>query len=388
MKKFVVMMSGGVAAYKTCYLLRRLKKAGHEVKVVMTENALKFVSKLQVASLIQDEAITDLFLSEKITHIKLAKWADCVIVAPATANVIAKFANGIADDAVSTTFLAMDCPKIVVPAMNDKMYQNPATQANLQKLREYGVKVMTPATGLLAEGYAAIGRMPEPDEIFDYVMESFDMPLRGKRFLITTGGTIAKLDPVRFIGNFSSGKMGISLAEAALELGAEVSLIAANINLPLPSRAKIIKVQTAKEMATAVFDEFYQCDCVIMAAAVSDYEPDQVRDQKIKKEAAENLMISLHPSVDILKELGHKKQHQLVVGFAAESENLIENAKAKLARKKADLIVANDISQDVFGSDENQVSIVSSDGVKSFKRMSKIAVARTLLKYLNTKYFD
>ncbi len=324
--------------------------------------------------------------ADKIQHIELADWTDIAVVVPATANFIAKIANGIADDAASTTFLATAAPKYVIPAMNSHMWSNPAFQRNLQQLKQDGIFVMDPDTGRLAEGYNGKGRMPEPAAIMNWVNSSLQVndELAGKKVVITAGGTVSPLDPVRYLGNRSSGKMGLALANAALRAGAEVVLIVGHVSVPVPESSKmtVIHVETTEEMLAAVKKAFSTADALIMAAAVADYEPVNYIDHKIKKQdQGDKLKIYLKETPDILKTMGSLKQEQqVVVGFAAETNDLLENATKKLKNKNADMIVANNVSQGVFGSDRDKVTVLRKDKAnENIAETTKVEIAKKII---------
>lgn len=372
-KNVIVAVTGGIAAYKAVSFVRLLVKAGAQVRVLMTQSATEFVTPLTFATLTKHPVLTDIFAKEvqgTVPHIEWADWADLAVVVPATANIIAKMANGLADDAVSTTLLATAAPKYVIPAMNNHMWDNPATQRNLALLATDGVHVLEPVTGMLAEGYTGKGRMPEPAEIMAWLNASVadagttsqPQPLTSKQVVITAGGTREYLDPVRYLGNESSGKMGIALATAARDLGATVTLIkTSSVHVPIPTGITTIDVVSTAELAQVVKREFVTSDVIIMAAAVADYRPVHVAPDKIKKSAtAQHLTIELTENEDILQYLGTHKTHQFVVGFAAETQDLLANATAKLAKKQADMLIANDVSQAGigFGSDENAVTLL------------------------------
>ncbi|MGX7418485.1 bifunctional phosphopantothenoylcysteine decarboxylase/phosphopantothenate--cysteine ligase CoaBC [Carnobacterium gallinarum] len=367
-KKVALYVTGGIAVYKVCDLTRKLIKAGAEVKVAMTESATQFVAPLTFQVLSKNDVYLDTFdekISSEVAHIHLADWSDLAIIAPATANSIAKLANGIADDFVSTALLATTAPIYIVPAMNQHMLENPATVRNLKTIALDGRRVIEPATGFLAEGYEGRGRLPEPADIIteielDLTQRQADLPLKGRKMIVTAGGTKERIDPVRFITNDSSGKMGYSLAIAARDLGAEVYLISASQLLPNPVGITVIPVETSSEMETAILTEFDTTDIVIMAAAVSDYKPANEVKEKIKKSDAK-MTIELLKTTDILAELGQKKKQQFLVGFAAETTNIATYAMGKLEKKKADMIVANDVSQPHagFNKDTNEVTIYS-----------------------------
>lgn len=387
--KATIYITGSIAAYKAINVVRNFQKEGHEVRVVMTKEAVHLIGTQTLAALTKYPVLTDLWEKERadqIQHIELADWTEIAVVVPATANFIAKIANGIADDAASTTFLATASPKYVVPAMNSHMWSNPAFQRNLALLKQDGIAVMDPATGRLAEGYSGKGRMPEPDNIMAWIDDSFQAKqiLAGKKIVITAGGTISPLDPVRFLGNRSSGKMGIALAKAALVAGAEVILISGHIAVSLPNSPSLknIKVETTEQMFSAVKTAFLGADALIMAAAVADYEPVNYIAHKIKKQdQGDELKIYLKETPDILKKMGSiKKANQVVVGFAAETNNLLENASKKLQEKKADMIVANDVSHGVFGSDEDKVMVLRQDKTtENITETTKVEIAKKII---------
>ena len=386
-----VVVSGGIASYKAAMLIRLLMKQGATVRVVMTAHATEFVTPLTFQTLTQQPVVTDEFTMtdpQHVVHVELADWTDLMLVVPATANLIAKMAQGLADDVATTTILATTAPKLVVPAMNSHMFANPATQRNLAQLTADGVQVLDPATGMLAEGYAGKGRMPEPDEILDWATTVFlaqqtDLPLHGQRVLVTAGGTREPIDPVRYISNRSSGKMGYALAEAARDLGATVTLISAPSVLATPAGVTRMDVTTAQDLLTAVETEFNTTDMLVMAAAVSDYRPATTATQKIKKQADhEPLTLHLTETADILKTLAAVKQHQFVIGFAAETQALLANANRKLAAKKLDMIVANDVSKPGvgFNGDTNQVTMLRpAHEPVTTPLLSKAAVAEQIL---------
>ncbi|MGQ5709070.1 bifunctional phosphopantothenoylcysteine decarboxylase/phosphopantothenate--cysteine ligase CoaBC [Lactobacillus sp. PSON] len=388
-------ITGGIAAYKAAIVVRNLEKMGHKVRVVMTENAKKFVTSQTFAALTKYPVLDDLWLKSneaEIPHVHLAKWTELAIVVPASADFIAKMANGIANDAASTTILATSAPKIVIPAMNDNMWENPATKRNISLLMKDGVKVMPPVTGMLAEGYSAKGRMPDPEEIVKYVHDFLQnrQNLVNKKIVITAGGTIEAIDPVRYIGNNSSGKMGIALARAAADAGADVSLIYGNISVELPEDNNIHKIQvtSSEDMLEKVQEEFKSADALIMAAAVADWRMKEVADHKLKKQANQNeLQLTLVKTPDILKAVStQKKDNKIIIGFAAETNNLLENANRKLEEKGADYIVANDVSKDVFGNDEDQVTILQKNAKNQvWPRMSKQKIAQKIIDLLSNQ---
>ena len=394
MAKVAVYMTGGIAMYKAVQVVRNLEKAGHEVRVIMTKNAEHFVTSNTLAALTKYPVLDDLWSKENegsIPHVHLARWTELALVVPATANFIAKMANGIADDAASTTILATAAPKLVIPAMNDQMWNNPATQRNLQFLKENQVQIMEPAVGMLAEGYAAKGRMPEPDQISAWVEDLLNKKeiLKGKTIVVTAGGTEEAIDPVRFIGNRSSGKMGIAIAQAAANMGAKVKLVYGNVTIPLPQNKNIelFPAPSSEDMLMQVKQEFNRSDILIMAAAVADWRMKKVADHKLKKQADQaTLELTLVKTKDILREVAKQKNpDQVVVGFAAETNDLLKNAEKKLREKGADMIVANDVSQNVFGSDKDKVTILRQNGtIEEWPEMSKKEIASKLLVYINS----
>ena len=387
--KATIYITGSIAAYKAISVVRDFQKEGHEVRVAMTEEAVHLIGTQTLAALTKHPVLTDLWKenrADKIQHIELADWTDIAVVVPATANFIAKIANGIADDAASTTFLATAAPKYVIPAMNSHMWSNPAFQRNLQQLKQDGIFVMEPDTGRLAEGYNGKGRMPEPAAIMNWVNSSLQVndKLAGKKVVITAGGTVSTLDPVRYLGNRSSGKMGLALANAALTAGAEVVLIVGHVSVPIPASSKmtVIHVETTEEMLAAVRKAFSTADALIMAAAVADYEPVNYIDHKIKKQdQGDKLKIYLKETPDILKTMGSLKQEQqVVVGFAAETNDLLENATKKLKNKNADMIVANNVSQGVFGSDRDKVTVLRKDKAnENIAETTKVEIAKKII---------
>jgi phosphopantothenoylcysteine decarboxylase/phosphopantothenate--cysteine ligase len=364
--RVTVGVSGGIAAYKAAELVRALQRQALEVHVVMTESACRFVQPLTFASLTGHKVITSLWDEAAaadgspnepsgIEHIGEAQWAEVLVVAPATANILAKFAHGIADDFLTTMFLATQAPVLVAPAMNVNMWEHPATQANLETLRRRGVRVVEPGTGDLACGMVGAGRMAEPEAIADAVLSALGRrhDLAGEIVLVTAGGTREALDPVRFLGNRSSGKMGYALADAAQSRGAKVTLISGPSSLHPPPHCDLVKVTTADQMRQAVLERMTEATLVIKAAAVADYRPVNVSEQKLKRSG--NLTIELAPTEDILAEVVRRRRPgQLIVGFAAETSNLMENGRAKLLRKGADAIVVNDVSGDGVGIDADR----------------------------------
>ena len=386
-KKVLLCVSGGIAVYKACALTSKLTQAGAIVKVVMTEGATKFVTPLTFQSLSREPVYVDTFEEQdatKITHIDVADWADVVIIAPATANIIGKIANGIADDLVSTMLLATTAPVLIAPAMNVHMYDHPAVKANLTKLRSFGYQLLEPSEGYLACGYVGKGRLMEPEDIIA-CLEKFFQPtssvLAEKKVLVTAGPTQEKLDPVRYLTNRSSGKMGYAIAEEAAKRGAHVILVSGPTNLQPPANVSFIQVTSAKDMFEKVMAYYNEMDVVVKSAAVADYRPKRVSDQKIKKQP-NDLAIEMERTTDILKTLGEQKKHQLLIGFAAESEQLEFYAQDKLKRKNLDMIVGNNIALAGAGfqGDTNIVTIFKKDGTSLLlPLMSKKEVASNLL---------
>lgn len=387
-KKIALGVTGGIAVYKAVDLVSRLRKQGAEVRVIMTEHAQQFVTPLTFKEISGNKVAVSMWDSNQefnVEHISLANWADVFVVAPATANILAKMANGIADDLLSTTLLAAQAPIIVCPAMNTGMYQNPITQENIAKLEAHGVTVMPPAVGYLACGVSGPGRLPEPQQIVEFIDDFFakkDGDMVGLKVLVTAAGTREPIDPVRFVGNRSSGKMGYAIAQAAAQRGAEVLLVTGPSALAIPANVKGVKVETTNEMLEAVMEAYDKMDVVIKAAAVADYRPRDVADQKIKKKTDDALTVVMDKNPDILKELGARKAHQVLVGFAAETQNLLDNAREKIVKKNLDMIVANDVTAAGagFNTDTNIVKFLYPSGeVRSLEQMAKTEVANLLL---------
>ena len=387
-KKIVLGVTGGIAVYKAVDLVSRLRKAGCEVRVVMTEHAQQFVTPLTFKEISGNAVATSMWNANQefnVEHIALANWADAFLVAPATANILAKMACGIADDLLSTTLLAAQAPIVVCPAMNTGMYQNPATQENIAKLQERGVTVMPPAVGHLACGTSGPGRLPEPQQIVEFMSAFFagrEGDLRGLRVLVTAAGTREPIDPVRYVGNRSSGKMGYAVAQMAAERGADVLLISGPSALATPPNVRVVNVETTNEMLEACLAAYGDVDIVIKAAAVADYRPRDVADQKIKKKTDDALTVVMDKNPDILKTLGAKKEQQVLVGFAAETQNLLANAREKVVKKNLDMIVANDVTAAGagFNSDTNIVKFLFANGdVRELEQMPKVDVANKIL---------
>ncbi|MBP2650172.1 MAG: coaBC [Firmicutes bacterium] len=385
-KKVVVGVSGGIAAYKAVEVVSRLKKAKAEVRVIMTRSATEFVTPLTFREISGNPVASDMWREPKtwnVEHIAMANWADLFLIVPATANIIGKMASGIADDMLSTTVMATKSPVMLAPAMNTNMYTNPVVSANLSRLAELGYYIIPPATGMLACGVEGPGRLPEPELIVAEAAQLFTerQTLAGKKVLVTAAGTREPIDPVRYIGNRSSGKMGYSLAAAAAKRGATVVLVSGPSGLSQPENVLLKKVETAAEMRQAVLAEYDDADIVIKAAAVADYRPSVVSEQKIKKNDG-TITLVLEKTSDILAELGREKTHQILIGFAAETQDLLTNATVKLTKKNLDMIVANDVTVPGagFDADTNIVRVLYRDGrSEELPQMSKESLAGHLL---------
>ena len=383
-KRIVVGVTGGIAAYKACDLVSRLKKRGAQVRVVLTEHACQFVQPLSFETLSGNPAYTDSFDRKyEIGHVALAKWADLMLIAPATANCMAKMACGIADDLLSTTCLAVRCPVLVAPAMNSAMWRNPATQANLVLLRSRGVRFVGPEAGYLACGDDDVGRMSEPEQIVE-AAEAILNPqrdLEGLKVLVTAGPTVERIDPVRYITNRSTGKMGYALAEAARDRGANVTLISGPTNLTAPEGVEFVRIESSAQLCAAVLERGDKADVVVQAAAPADFRPKNVAERKIKK-TGENMTLELEATTDIAAELGRrKKTGQILVAFAAETNDVMDNARGKLIKKNADMVVANDVSRSDagFGVDTNVITLITASDVRALEKMSKRAAADAIL---------
>ena len=382
-KNILIGITGGIAAYKICTLIRLYRKAGANVRVVLTPNALNFVTKLTLQTLSNNEVYVDNFEIDeyKPEHIALTE-ADIFVIAPASANTIGKLANGMCDNLLLSTACAFSKPILIAPAMNENMWNNPFVQENMSKLKKHGYHIIEPETGFLACGTNGVGRMKEPEEIFDRTVEIFseNKKLKGKKILITAGGTREKIDPVRYITNASSGKMGLALADNAYRMGADVTLVS---TFKADKPYKNIVTETALEMEKAVTDEAQNADCVIMAAAVADYRPVECAKSKIKKDGNEELTLKLVKNPDILANLcKNKRKNQVVVGFCAESDDLLENAKSKLEKKGCDYLVANAITRSdiAFSSDYNEVYILSKNApMVKIDRNTKDNIAKSIL---------
>ena len=385
-KTIVLGVSGGIACFKAAALASLLVKQHANVQVIMTENATKFVTPLTFEQLTGQKALTDTFdrnFQHSVEHIAVADRADLVLIAPATANIIAKLAHGIADDMLTTTVLACDCPKAIAPAMNTRMYENPVTQDNLAALRRYGWEVAEPASGHLACGAEGKGRLPEPEQLLELCLHAVarEKDLRGKRVLVTAGPTREALDPVRYLTNRSSGRMGYAIAKAAARRGAEVTLVSGPTALPRPGYMEIVDVESAQEMYEAVTSRAPDMDIIIKAAAVADYRPADVAEDKIKKKDGD-LSIPLERTLDILAALGqNKREGQFLCGFSMETRDLIENSRKKLTKKNLDMVAANNVKVEGagFGVETNVLTLITAEGEKELPLMSKDAAADALL---------
>ena len=385
-KTVLLGVTGSIAAYKIAGLASMLVKAKADVHVLMTKNACNCINPITFETLTGHKCLVDTFdrnFEFSVEHVSLAKAADVLMVAPASANVIAKLAHGIADDMLTTTALACRCHKIIAPAMNTNMYENPITQDNLKICEGYGMEVLKPQTGYLACGDTGAGKMPEPEELFDYIRKAVGYPkdLQGRKILITAGPTQEPLDPVRYLTNHSTGKMGYAIARVAAYRGAEVTLVTGPATLPRPRFANVIEVTTAREMFESVTLLSREQDWIIKAAAVADYRPSSVSPEKVKKKDG-NLFIDLERTDDILAYLGaHKREGQFLCGFSMETENMMENSREKLKKKNLDMIVANNLKVDGagFGTDTNVVTLITSESELELEKMTKEEVADRLL---------
>lgn len=384
-KNIVIGVTGSIAAYKIATLCSSLKKRGANITVIMTKNALNFVNPITYETLTGTKCLVDTFdrnFQFNVEHVSLAKLADVFLIAPASADVIAKAAHGIADDMLTTTLLACDCPKLVAPAMNTRMYKNPITQDNITTLVKYGFEIINPANGYLACGDTGDGKMAEPEELMERIEDALTVKdLQGKKVLVTAGPTQEKIDPVRYITNHSSGKMGYAIATEARRRGAEVTLVSGVVSLKAPYGVSYVPIVSAEDMANAVISRSNEQDIIIMAAAVADYKPAVTYDEKVKK-TDDDMSIALSRTQDILGTVGQNKKEGLYLcGFAMETENLIENAKAKLKKKNLDMIVANSIKTEGagFGTDTNIVTLITPDNETQLELMSKSDVANVIL---------
>lgn len=388
-KTVLLGVTGSIAAYKIANLASMLKKLNCNVHVIMTKNASYFINPITFETLTENKCHIDTFDRDfqfDVEHISLAKQADLVLVAPASANIIGKMANGIADDMLTTTILACTCKKIIAPAMNTNMYGNPIVRDNLEKLRQYGMEIINPASGRLACGDVGAGKMPSEQVLLEYILKeiAYEKDMLGKKVLVTAGPTREKIDSVRYITNYSTGKMGYAIAKHCMQRGAEITLVTGETSIEPPSFVNVIEVTSAKEMFDAVKDNFEEQDIIIKAAAVADYTPSEQREGKIKK-ADVDLSIQLKRTDDILKYLGeHKKDGQLLCGFSMETENLIQNSRKKLEEKNADMIVANNLTTQGagFATDTNVVVFITKDKVVEFPIMTKEEVAENMINFI------
>ncbi|MBQ8796471.1 MAG: bifunctional phosphopantothenoylcysteine decarboxylase/phosphopantothenate--cysteine ligase CoaBC [Clostridia bacterium] len=385
-KTVVLGVTGSIAAYKIANLARMLKKLHCNVHVLMTQNATNFINPITFESLLSTKCLVDTFdrnFQYSVEHVAIAKQADVVLVAPASANVIGKIAGGIADDMLTTTVMACPCKKIISPAMNHNMFHNPIVQDNIEKLRGFGYEIVEPDRGMLANGDIGDGRMPDEEVLLEYILKEIacEKDLEGKKVLVTAGATREAIDPVRFITNHSSGKMGIALAKAAMLRGAEVTLVKAYTEVKAPMFVDVVNVTSAEDMFKAVAQRFDEADIIIKAAAVADYTPVTCADEKIKKSDSD-MKIELTRTKDILKYIGeHKKENQVICGFSMETENVLENSKKKLVSKNCDMICANSLKTQGagFGVDTNVVTIITKSGCEELPVMSKEEVAHRVL---------
>lgn len=386
-KTVVLAVTGSIAAYKIANLARMLKKLHADVQVLMTRNATNFINPITFESLTGQKCLIDTFdrnFEFSVEHVALAKRADLVLIAPASANVIGKIACGIADDMLTTTVMACPCKKLISPAMNHNMFHNPIVKDNIEKLRRFGYEIIEPSYGMLANGDFGDGRMPDEEVLLAYILKeiAYEKDLAGKKILVTAGATRESLDPVRFITNHSSGKMGIALAEAAAFRGADVTLVAAHTDVELPMFVKTVRVQSAEDMFNAVTENMHDYDCIIKAAAVADYTPVTVADGKIKKTDGD-LTIELKRTRDILAYLGeHKREGQFICGFSMETDNVLENSEKKLVKKNCDMICANSLRMQGagFGTDTNIITLITKSGKEELPILSKQEAAHRILR--------
>ena len=406
-KKIVLGITGSIAAYKACLIIRGLIKAGAEVQVVITPAGKEFITPITLSALTQKPVISDFFSQRDGTwhsHVALGLWADAMLIAPCTASTLGKMANGVADNMLITTYLSMKAPVFIAPAMDLDMYQHPTTQQNMERLRSFGNYIIEPQSGFLASGLEGKGRMEEPERIIEFLSKELGQrttadctdsgkssSLKGKKVLITAGPTYEKIDPVRFIGNYSSGKMGFALAEECARRGAEVTLIAGPVSIQCSSSIRRINVESCQEMYDAATKAFPQCDAAILCAAVADYRPEHVAEQKIKREDSQASTLDIHlvANPDIAAQLGRmKRDGQVLVGFALETNDEETNAHKKLEKKNLDFIVLNSLQNEgtCFRSDENQISIINRNGQLDFEKKPKQQVAVDIIDYLANSF--
>lgn len=385
-KNIVLAVTGSIAAYKIANLASMLKKLNANVTVLMTKNATNFIHPITFETLTGNKCLIDTFdrnFEYNVEHVSLAKKADVVLVAPASANVIGKLANGLADDMLTTTVMACKCKKIIAPAMNTNMYENPVVQDNIKKLQHYNMEVITPDTGYLACGDVGAGKMPSEQVLLEYILKEiqYEKDLTGKKVLVTAGPTRERIDPVRFITNHSTGKMGYAIARHCMQRGADVTLITGKTDLLKPSFVKVIEIESAQDMYEAVKSCYEEQDIIIKSAAVADYRPVEVATEKVKKKSNE-MSIALERTEDILQFLGdNRKEGQFLCGFSMETENMLENSRAKLVKKHVDMIVANNLKQEGagFGTDTNVVTLITKEDCIELPIMSKEEVAKHIL---------
>lgn len=388
-KTVVLGVTGSIAAYKMANVASMLIKKHCDVHVIMTQNATNFITPVTFETLTNHKCLVDTFdrnFQFHVAHVSLAQQADCMLIAPASANVIGKIANGIADDMLTTTIMACDAPKIIAPAMNTHMFQNQIVQDNLKKLEHYGYEIIAPAAGRLACGDVGAGKLPSEEVLVEYIEKAIAKPkdLAGKKILVTAGPTRESIDPVRFITNHSTGKMGYAIARAAMLRGAEVTLVSGQTNLTPPPFVNVVSVVSAQDMFEAVRDHFEEQDVIIKSAAVADYRPAKVSDEKIKKKDGD-MSIEMERTTDILQYLARRRREdQFICGFSMETQNMLENSRRKLAKKKLDMIVANNLKVEGagFGTDTNVVTFITKDQEKTLERMSKQEVADQLLDFI------
>lgn len=385
-KNVVLAVTGSIAAYKIANLASMLKKLNADVTVLMTKNAVNFINPITFETLTGNKCLVDTFdrnFEYSVEHVSLAKKTDVVLVAPASANVIGKLANGIADDMLTTTVMACSCKKIIAPAMNTHMYENPVVQDNIKKLQHYNMEVITPDTGYLACGDVGAGKMPSEQVLLEYILREINCKkdMEGTKVLVTAGPTRERIDPVRFITNHSTGKMGYAIAKHCMQRGAEVTLITGKTDLPKPLFVRVVEIESAQDMYEAVKESYAEQDIIIKSAAVADYRPVEVATEKVKKKDGD-MAIALERTEDILQFLGNnRKEGQFLCGFSMETENMLENSRAKLKKKHVDMIVANNLKQAGagFGTDTNVVTLITKDDCKELPIMSKEDVAKHII---------